>query len=83
MGGERFSLDAAYDEVLLAVEVDGAPWHRSRREREADIRRAALLATVGWPTLRFGLARMTADPAASRRGLLATHAARRELFGVR
>jgi very-short-patch-repair endonuclease len=83
VGGERFSLDAAYDEVLLAVEMDGAAWHGSRRQREADIRRDALLATIGWQTLRFGFARMTGDPAACRRELLATHAARRELLGVR
>lgn len=81
--GERFFLDAAYEEVLLAVEMDGAAWHGSRRQREADIRRDALLATVGWQTLRFGYARMTADPAGCRRDVLAVHAARRRLFGVR
>jgi very-short-patch-repair endonuclease len=81
--GERFVLDAAYDDVLLAVEMDGAAWHGSRRQREADIRRDALLAGVGWLTLRFGYARMTADPAGCRRDVRAVHAVRRELFGVR
>jgi very-short-patch-repair endonuclease len=81
--GERFFLDAAYDEVLLAVEMDGAAWHGSRRQREADIRRDALLATIGWQTLRFGYARMRADPAGCRGDLLAVHASRRALFGVR
>ena len=55
-------LDAAYDEVLLAVEMDGAAWHGSRQQRERDIRRDALLATIGWQTLRFSYARMTASP---------------------
>ena len=47
VGGEAFVLDAAYDEVQLAVELDGAAWHGSRQQRERDIRRDALLATVG------------------------------------
>jgi very-short-patch-repair endonuclease len=81
--GERFVLDAAYDDVLLAVEMDGAAWHGSRLQREADIRRDALLAGVGWLTLRFGYARMTAAAAECRRDVRAVHAARRELFGVR
>ena len=81
--GERFVLDAAYDDVLLAVEMDGAAWHGSRRQREADIRRDALLATIGWQTLRFGYARMTSATADCRRDVRAVHAARRELFGVR
>ena len=81
--GERFVLDAAYEDVLLAVEMDGAAWHGSRRQREADIRRDALLATIGWQTLRFGCARMTGAPAECRRDLLAVHAARRASSGVR
>jgi very-short-patch-repair endonuclease len=81
--GERFFLDAAYEEVLLAIEMDGAAWHGSRRQREADIRRDALLATVGWQTLRFGYARMTADPAGCQADVLATHAARRRLMSGR
>jgi very-short-patch-repair endonuclease len=81
--GERFVLDAAYEDVLLAVEMDGAAWHGSRRQREADIRRDALLATIGWQTLRFGYARATADPTGCQHDLRAVHAARRGLFGVR
>jgi hypothetical protein len=38
VAGERFFLDAAYEEVLLApVELDGAAWHGSRRQRARDI----------------------------------------------
>jgi very-short-patch-repair endonuclease/predicted transcriptional regulator of viral defense system len=86
VGSEVFLLDAAYEEVKLAVEMDGAAWHGSRQQRERDIRRDALLATVGWQTLRFGFRRMTTAPEACRRDIRAAYAARRALFagdGVR
>ncbi len=86
VAGEVFLLDAAYEEVQLAVEMDGAAWHGSRRQRERDIRRDALLATAGWQTLRFGYRRMTTAPAACRRDICAAYAARQPLFtgnGVR
>ena len=71
---------------LLAVEMDGAAWHGSRQQREHDIRRDALLATVGWQTMRFSFARLTQTPERCRREIRATHAARLRLFagnGVR
>jgi very-short-patch-repair endonuclease len=80
--GQRFVLDAAYDEVQLAVEMDGAAYHGSRRQRERDIHRDALLATIGWQTLRFGFGRMTAAPDACRRDVLAAWRARARLFGL-
>lgn len=80
--GRRFVLDAACEEVRLAVELDGAAWHGSRSQREADIRRDALLASIGWQTLRFGYRRMTAAAAECRRDILAVHTARRRLFGL-
>jgi very-short-patch-repair endonuclease len=86
VAGRRFLLDAACEEVRLAVEMDGAAYHGSRRQRESDIARDALLATVGWQTLRFGYARMTTAPDACRKTIRATHEARRRLFdghGVR
>jgi len=86
VAGERFLLDAAYEDVLLAVEMDGAAWHGSRQQRERDIRRDALLATVGWQTLRFSFGRLTGAPDACRRDITAAHSARRRLFvpdGVR
>jgi very-short-patch-repair endonuclease len=82
VGGETFVLDAAYDDVQLAVEMDGAAWHGSRQQRERDIRRDALLATIGWQTLRFGYARMTSAPEACRRDIRGAHAARRRLLGL-
>jgi very-short-patch-repair endonuclease len=81
VGGERFFLDAAYDDVRLGVELDGAAWHGSRQQRERDIRRDALLATAGWQTLRFGYRRLTTAPDACRRDILAARAARQRLFG--
>jgi very-short-patch-repair endonuclease len=83
VGGERFFLDAAYDEVQLAVELDGAAWHGSADQRERDIRRDARVATVGWQTLRFSYRRMTSRPDDCRRDVLAAHGARRRLFRVR
>jgi very-short-patch-repair endonuclease len=79
VAGETFILDAAYDDVLLAVEMDGAAHHGSRDQRERDIRRDALLATVGWQTLRFSFARMTSAPEACRRDIRAVYAARLRL----
>jgi very-short-patch-repair endonuclease len=81
VGGEAFVLDAAYDEVRLAIEMDGAAWHGSREQREKDIRRDALLATIGWQTMRFGHRRLTAAPERCRRDVLAAYNARRHLFG--
>lgn len=82
VGGETFVLDAAYDEVKLAVEMDGAAWHGSRDQRERDIRRDALSATIGWQTLRFGFRRLTGAPELCRRDILAAYAARRRLMGL-
>jgi very-short-patch-repair endonuclease len=74
--GRTFYLDAACEEARLAVEMDGAAWHGSREQRERDIRRDALLATVGWQTLRFSFARLTGSPDSCRREIRAVHAAR-------
>lgn len=80
--GQTFYLDVAYDDVLLAVEMDGAAWHGSRKQRERDIRRDALIATVGWQTLRFSYGRMTTTPEACRRDVWSVYTARRRLFGT-
>ena len=80
VAGEAFVLDVAYDEVKLAVEMDGAAWHGSRAQRERDIRRDALLATAGWQTLRFSFGRLTSAADACRRDVLAAYRARRALF---
>jgi very-short-patch-repair endonuclease len=74
--GQVFFLDAADEEAMLAVELDGAAWHGSPRQRERDIRRDGLLATVGWQTLRFSYARMTDAPDSCRRDYLDVRATR-------
>jgi very-short-patch-repair endonuclease len=86
VGSERFLLDAACEEVLLAVELDGAAWHGSRAQRERDIRRDALVATIGWQTLRFGYTRLTTSPEPCRSDVRTAYEVRRRLFrrdGVR
>lgn len=80
VGAETFLLDAACEESMLAVEMDGAAWHGSRAQREADIRRDALVATAGWQTLRFSFARMTRSPEECRRDIRGVHEARVRLL---
>ena len=62
----RVFLDAAWPEVKLAVELDGAAFHGSQEARERDIRRDAALAAQGWLVLRFSYRRLTRHPAACR-----------------
>ncbi|MGY1846071.1 DUF559 domain-containing protein [Blastococcus sp. SYSU DS1021] len=59
-------LDAAWPEVRLAVELDGAAFHGSEDARERDLRRDASLAALGWQTLRFSYRRATSEPASCR-----------------
>jgi very-short-patch-repair endonuclease len=80
VAGRRVLLDAAYEEVLLAVEMDGAAWHGSREQREKDIRRDALVATVGWQTLRFSYARMTGAPAGCQADIRSAYEVRLRMF---
>ena len=75
--GQVFFLDVADDDAMLAVEMDGAAWHGSRKQRERDIRRDSLLATVGWQTLRFSYGRLTAVPDTCRRDIWAAYCLRR------
>lgn len=82
VAGRTFLLDAACEESMLAIELDGAAWHGSRAQREDDLRRDALLATAGWQTLRFSYTRLTRSPAACRQDILAVHTARARLFGT-
>ena len=59
-------LDAAWPEVKLAVELDGAAFHGSEQAHERDLRRDAALAVLGWQTLRFSYRRATSHPAGCR-----------------
>ncbi|MGY2066181.1 DUF559 domain-containing protein [Blastococcus sp. SYSU DS0619] len=69
-------LDAAWPEVLLAVELDGAAFHSSEEARERDLRRDAALAVLGWQTLRFSYRRATSDPAGCRAQIARTYSRR-------
>ena len=76
-------LDAAVPELKVAVELDGAAFHGSPEAREQDTRRDVALAALGWVVLRFSYRRLTRQPEACRREILAVCRARRALFGGR
>ena len=73
--GERFRLDAYDAATRTAVEFDGARWHRGEAGVR-DVRRDALLATVGITTVRFAY-RDVMERAAWCRGVLREVLARR------
>jgi hypothetical protein len=56
-------LDRAYDDVMVAVELDGAAFHFHPQQRERDMGRDAELASLGWVVLRFSYRRLHDDPA--------------------
>ena len=49
-------LDAAWPDVKLAVEFDGAAFHAGPDAWQRDLRRNAALAALGWVVLRFSYA---------------------------
>lgn len=77
VAGVTYRLDLAYEDELLAVELDGERYHSSRAQRERDRRRDVALATAGWLTLRFSHERLHRDVRGCRRDTLAALAARR------
>ncbi|HLM07728.1 MAG TPA: DUF559 domain-containing protein [Blastococcus sp.] len=66
-------LDAAWPEVKIAVEFDGAAFHGRLGDRERDLRRDAALAALGWVVLRFGYRDVTEQPHVCRARLVAVH----------
>jgi hypothetical protein len=66
-------LDAAWPEVKLAVELDGAAFHGSPEARERDLRRDAALAALGWVVLRFSYRRLTRLPEACQAQIAAVY----------
>ena len=76
LGDGPVFLDAAWPEVKLAVELDGAAFHGSQEARERDLRRDAALAALGWIVLRFSYRRLTRDPAACRAQIAAAYRGR-------
>jgi very-short-patch-repair endonuclease len=53
VGEDRFRLDFAYPDALIAIEYDGWDPHRSRTAFDHDRRRDRLLQLAGWRVLRF------------------------------
>jgi hypothetical protein len=69
-------LDAAWPEVKLAVELDGAAFHGSAEARERDLRRDAALAALGWVVLRFSYRQLTRHPERCRAQIAAAYRSR-------
>jgi hypothetical protein len=66
-------LDAAWPELKIAVEFDGAAFHGRPADRERDLRRDAALAALGWVVLRFGYRDVTERPHVCRARVAAAH----------
>lgn len=62
VSGRRYRLDAAYPELMLAIECDGYEHHRSRAAFESDRRRQNDLVSAGWTVLRFTWDQITRRP---------------------
>ena len=70
--GRRFSLDAAWPSVKVAVEIDGGNWIArrvngrcvcvGRHTQAADYEKLNLLVLAGWRVLRFTPAMLKKDP---------------------
>ncbi|MEV2239285.1 DUF559 domain-containing protein [Micromonospora sp. NPDC049891] len=70
-------LDLFAKEERVNIELDGATSHGDPRQREIDLRRDALLATVGILVVRFSQRRLVREPDEVRRETLAILARRR------
>jgi hypothetical protein len=66
-------LDAAWPELKIAVEFDGAAFHGNLEARERDLRRDAALAALGWVVLRFGFRDVTERPQECRARIVDVH----------
>ncbi|MFI7549024.1 DUF559 domain-containing protein [Micromonospora sediminimaris] len=70
-------LDLFAEQERVNIELDGATSHGDPRQREIDLRRDALLATVGILVVRFSHRRLVREPDEVRRETLAILAGRR------
>ena len=70
-------LDGALEGVRLAIELDGAAYHRATEQRERDLRRDAAVLAEGWSTLRISRRRGYAEPAVCRTDIATAFRARR------
>ncbi|MFC7710515.1 DUF559 domain-containing protein [Micromonospora lupini] len=83
VGARTIYLDMFAEAERVNVELDGAGTHADPAEREIDLRRDALLATIGILVVRFTHRRLVANPAEVRQETLAILAARRHLPMIR
>ncbi len=72
-GGDRYRLDLAFPDRMLAIEVDGSQ-HEERPARAADAARQAALESAGWTVVRIRSKTFTSDL------LRAIDTARRAIF---
>ncbi len=77
VGKRTMYLDLFAERERVDIELDGAASHGDRRQREVDLRRDALLATVGILVVRFAHRRLLREPDEVRRETLAILASRR------
>jgi very-short-patch-repair endonuclease len=49
----RFNIDLAFNDVMLAIEVDGGNWHNSPKKRQKDLKKSEYIEPLGWKILRF------------------------------
>ncbi|ROO61659.1 uncharacterized protein DUF559 [Micromonospora sp. Llam0] len=70
-GGRTIYLDVYAERERVDFELDGAASHGSPAQREIDLRRDALLATVGIQVVRFAHRRLVTEPQQVRREILA------------
>lgn len=75
--GRSFYLDVYADREMVNFELDGASVHADRRQRGIDLRRDALLATLGIMVIRFTHRRLVHETAAVRDEVLTILARRR------
>ena len=75
-GGRTYRLDLAYDEEMLAVELDGRQYHESPERWAKDIARDLVLAKLGWQTIRLPHSRLRRDVEGCRADVLQVRAAR-------
>lgn len=76
VGRRSIYLDVYAEAERVDFELDGAAYHGDRRQREVDLRRDALLATLGILVVRFTHERLRYDTDAVRREVLAIRARR-------
>ncbi|GIJ23679.1 hypothetical protein Vlu01_43030 [Micromonospora lutea] len=77
VGKRTMYLDLFAEEERVNIELDGATSHGDPRQREIDLRRDALLATVGILVVRFSQRRLVREPDEVRRETSAILAGRR------